>query len=365
MKPIFSVFATLLMFGLLLSIYLRLTMHSEHNIRVSHNPPTALIFTSETTEMMEKRNTVNRKLSEPNQPKHLNNTIGYMLMHKPKHERKHPQDIPSNSKHNLCLFIWATTYTKQHAQELRDIMDIYRSRDDVYFIMDHLRGVLQYEICNIPGRCVFIEYDMNSPYKLSKKTISALQYIYDRKLYNKCNWIMKTDTDSYVDMDRFSDFLTHNYNANDYHYFGHPVSCEADILMAQGGGYLISKAVLRDYEWNFSAMAPTEHSIMGMEDCMVAVMLYKQLNLKVNTFNNAGFFMRNEIAMENEWEKSKLNYAKWGLTGCTFVWHKVTQAFRLKLVGEVQKQPYHTNHCKRIARKGMEYRNGTLFIKMS
>ena len=253
--------------------------------------------------------------------------------------------------HELCLFIWGTTNNENHTQETKAIIDIYRHRSNVFYIMDDLENdPVQYEICNISQRCIFIKYQRTNYSKhymknwiLSYKTVSAFQYIYDHKLYDKCNWIMKVDTDAYVDIDRLSDFLSFNYNTkNRMHYLGFITSCTPKIRMAQGGAYIISQSILRNLNWNFTEMASWPNG--GMEDCLFSVTLYKNLNITVEKLDPHFFFSKKN--MMDEWSKYKQRYGDTHQRiKCIFAWHKATSKFRLDLINYYKNVPLDINHC--------------------
>eukprot|EP01083_Nonionella_stella_P176586 618202_1 len=266
------------------------------------------------------------------------------------------------SKHNLCVFVWGTTYNERFVRLLKEIMSVYRDREDVYYMMDDFKSPLQYTVCNITTQCIFTDYltGYRDRYRLSEKTIASFQHLYDHAFYDKCNWLMKIDTDSYVDVDRFSDFLLYNYDENQNHYLGWEAICippkwnPHNVRMGQGGGYVISQAVLRNHKWNFASMATRAKQVMKDEDCMFAVTLFNELRLRLLGFPMGVFYFLNDghktnQSIEINWSNSRMNVAKRGLSGCVFAWHKVEHSFRLKLIAQHENIPFHKDHCKQIA----------------
>eukprot|EP01083_Nonionella_stella_P260715 888578_1 len=105
----------------------------------------------------------------------------------------------TNDQIGLCVFMFGTTIDETHALETKQVIDLYRDRKEVFFIMDNLNNsTLQYQICDLVERCIFIDwprynvtsYGYTIP-NLSYKTVATFQYLYDNKYYNKCKWFLK------------------------------------------------------------------------------------------------------------------------------------------------------------------------------
>ncbi|KAL4219661.1 glycoprotein-N-acetylgalactosamine 3-beta-galactosyltransferase 1 [Mactra antiquata] len=82
--------------------------------------------------------------------------------------------------------------------------------------------------------------------KLSEKTFSALEYMYNHYL-NQADWFLKADDDTYVIMENLKLFLS-GKSPNDLVYYGHHFNALVKQGFHSGGaGYVISKAALKKF----------------------------------------------------------------------------------------------------------------------
>eukprot|EP01083_Nonionella_stella_P115827 343742_1 len=172
--------------------------------------------------------------------------------------------------------------------------------------------------------------------------------IYMTKFYDECNWLLKIDTDSYVDIDRYSDFLKHHFNQSNNYYMGYigdrryiDRDRRQPIYLAWGGGYLISKGLLQYIKWNFYEMRSPNPVHMSQEDTQFAVIMKRHSNTTVTPLNRNYMMDSNRNKMATKWKRTANTTKK-----CIFVWHKVTPSFRLQIIEDMKRIPYDTDHCK-------------------
>ena len=159
--------------------------------------------------------------------------------------------------HNVCVFVWGTTVNEEHKNETIETMELYRKLENVWFFMDDFsylnKSILNEDekLCkNMNVKCIFLSYPNNS-YSHIAKMVESFNEIQKLKLYNNCDFMIKIDTDAYVDVNGYSKWLKLiSFNPLESLYFGETMHC-GYIWFVQGT-YSFSKGIFINHKLNFS-----------------------------------------------------------------------------------------------------------------
>lgn len=82
---------------------------------------------------------------------------------------------------------------------------------------------------------------------LYSKTLRAIEWMASKQLFDKYDWFMKADDDTFLIVEHFKDLVAH-VRADEPHYVGRPLLHEGDKndkFMSGGAGFAMSRGALR------------------------------------------------------------------------------------------------------------------------
>eukprot|EP01084_Bolivina_argentea_P007881 14790_1 len=256
----------------------------------------------------------------------------------------------NNDSFGLCVMVYGTTTNQRYITEIIETLHIYSNKSEVYFFMDDFGDIEDYKLCNIlsdPSRCIWLKPKINNKtlygdshtwqteFLGAFKTRSVFAKIKQMKLYEKCNFMIKSESDAYVDIERYSEWLNDRFDYNKDIYIGSAMTCfpfshwKKKFLMANGI-FTISKGIFvnhPDLIFNEKTIGDHYH-----EDCSFGYLMTELLHINVTDDASYLVYGRNQTQLWNQWKYLSDNNKR-----IYFSCHKCTGKFREYFIMETKK----------------------------
>ena len=267
------------------------------------------------------------------------------------------QNDSVSNRAKLCVAVYGTTLSEKYTIETIELLNIYKNRNDVYFFLEDFGDTLDYKLCDIlsdPNRCIwlkpkiqkkmFAEMDEEQRKEWREdefidvhRTRTVFAEISRMRLYDQCEYIMKLDSDAYVDMDRFGDWLSYNFDSSDDLYVGMIMGCHG-WQMAQGIYTVSSGVFTKRPNLTFDEVTIHDHT---EEDCSFGYLMTEMLHIPIVDDVDYLIYSRDQMENKEQWEG--LSYFE---KQCHFSCHKCTGEFRESFVRQTSYMPLHVDHCR-------------------